>query len=102
MENVPEELLNEVLKQLNELKLISSSTRIGKFTYYLFKEINLSPNERKFIRFAVNKTPMEKEDLMKGLKWGEGRTLRTMKKLQEKGILRIESNKVIIPGINQE
>lgn len=102
MEKVPEELLNDVLKQLNELKLINSSTRIGKFTYYLFKEIDLSPNERKFIRFAVNKTPMEKEELMKGLKWGEGRTLRTMKKLQEKGILRIESNKVIIPGINQE
>lgn len=102
LENISEDLLKEVLKQLTDLKLIYSSTKIGKFTFYLFKDIALNPNERKFIRYIVKKVPMEKEDLMKGLKWGEGRTLKTMKKLQEKGILRIESNKIIIPGIIQK
>ncbi|MFX0057503.1 MAG: hypothetical protein ACFE85_08165 [Candidatus Hodarchaeota archaeon] len=102
IENVPDDLLKDILKQLKELKFIYSATRIRKYKYYLFKEMKLNQNERKFIGFVVNKTPMEKEELMKGLKWGEGRTLTTMKKLQEKGILRIKSNKVIIPGIIQK
>jgi hypothetical protein len=38
---------------------------------------------------------------MKGLKWDEEKTLKSMKSLQEKGILRIESNKLTIPGIIQ-
>jgi hypothetical protein len=101
VENVPDDLLKDILKQLRELKFIFSSTKIRKYRYYLFKEMKLNQNERKFISFIVNKPPMEKEELMKGLKWGEGRTLTTMKKLQDKGILRIKSNKVIIPGIIQ-
>ncbi len=45
---------------------------------------------------------MKKEELKTGLKWSEEEILATMKELQEKGILRIEKDKIIIPGIVQK
>jgi hypothetical protein len=45
---------------------------------------------------------LKKINFLNGLKWDEEKVLSTMKSLQEKGILRIESNSIIIPGIVQE
>ncbi|MHA1256665.1 MAG: hypothetical protein ACTSPS_13815, partial [Promethearchaeota archaeon] len=53
------------------------------------------------IEYAMNKKPMKKEEFKTELKWSEEQILATMKDLQEKGILRIEKDKVIIPGIIQ-
>ena len=63
----------------------------------------LSPLNKKFILFAVNKEPIKKEDFMEGMDWPENRTLASMKYLQKKGILRIEEDgKIIFPGIVQK
>jgi len=91
-----------VLDQLFELKLIFKSFKIGNIMYYLFKDVKLNAVEKKFIKFATNKKPLKKIDFLKGLKWDEEKVLNTMKSLQEKGILRIESNSIIIPGIVQK
>jgi len=99
--DVPNEVILTVLEQFFELKLIFKSFKIGKVIYYLFKDVELSAVEKKFIKFATNKKPLIKINFLKGLKWDEEKVLNTMKSLQEKGILRIESNSIIIPGIVQ-
>ncbi len=100
--DVPNEVILTVLDQLFELKLILKSFKIGKVIYYLFKDVELNAVEKKFIKFATNKKPLKKINFLKGLNWDEGKVLSTMKSLQEKGILRIESNSIIIPGIVQK
>ena len=100
--DVPNEVILSVLDQLFELKLIFKSFKIGKVVYYLFKDVELNAVEKKFIKFATNKKPLKKINFLKGLKWDEEKVLNTMKSLQEKGILRIESNNIIIPGIVQK
>jgi len=100
--DVPNEVIFSVLDQLFELKLIFKSFKIGKVIYYLFKDVELNAVEKKFIIFATNKKPLKKINFLKGLKWDEEKVLNTMKSLQEKGILRIESNNIIIPGIVQK
>jgi len=100
--DVPNEVILTVLDQLFELKLIYKSFKIGKVIYYLFKDVELNTIEKKFIKFATNKKPLKKINFLKGLKWNEEKVLSTMKSLQEKGILRIESNNIIIPGIVQK
>lgn len=100
--DVPNEVILTVLDQLFELKLIFKSFKIGKVIYYLFKDVELNAVEKKFIKFATNKKPLKKINFLKGLKWDEEKVLNTMKSLQEKGILRIESNNIIIPGIIQK
>ncbi len=100
--DVPNEVILTVLDQLFELKLILKSFKIGKVIYYLFKDVELNAVEKKFIKFATNKKPLEKINFLKGLNWDEGKVLSTMKSLQEKGILRIEANNIIIPGIVQK
>lgn len=100
--DVPNEVILTVLDQLFELKLIFKSFKIGKVIYYLFKDVELNAVEKKFIKFATNKKPLKKINFLKGLKWDEEKVLSTMKSLQEKGILRIESNNIIIPGIIQK
>ncbi len=102
LENVPEDLIKEMLGQLIELQLINSSLKIGKNEYFLFNEIKFEDNEKKLIEFATNKNPLSKEELMKGLKWSEEQTLAAMKTLQDKKVLRIEKNEVIVPGIIQK
>ena len=102
IKDVPNEVILTVLDQLFELKLIFKSFKIGKVTYYLFKDVELNVVEKKFIKFATNKKPLKKINFLKGLKWDEEKVLNTMKSLQEKGILRIESNSIIIPGIVQK
>jgi len=100
--DVPNEVILTVLDQLFDLKLIFKSFKIGKVIYYLFKDVELNAVEKKFIKFATNKKPLKKINFLKGLKWDEEKVLSTMKSLQEKGILRIESNSIIIPGIVQK
>jgi hypothetical protein len=100
--DVPNEVILTVLDQLFELKLIFKSLKIGKVKYYLFKDVELNAVEKRFIEFATNKKPLKKINFLKGLNWDEGKVLSTMKSLQEKGILRIESNSIIIPGIVQK
>ncbi len=100
--DVPVDLLKTMLNQLMELKMILGSIVIEDNTFYFFNEISLSNNEISLIKFALNKKPMKKENLIKGLKWDEEETLLTMKNLQEKGILRIEKDKITIPGIIQK
>ena len=101
LENVPEDLLKKILEQLKELQLIHDSIKIGGFECYLFNDISLNDDEKKFIEFSINKKPMIKEQFIQDLNWEEEKILLTMKRLQEKGILRIDKNFIIIPGIVQ-
>ncbi|MFX0187800.1 MAG: hypothetical protein ACFE8A_08695 [Candidatus Hodarchaeota archaeon] len=101
LEAVPDDLLKVVLNQLIEFQMIDKLIKIGKFEFYLFNEISLSDSEKDFIKFAINKNPMKKEEFIKGLNWDEQKTLFTMKGLQKKGILILAKHNVIIPGIIQ-
>jgi hypothetical protein len=100
--DVPEDLLNNMLEQLIQLQMIRSSMKIGEYTFYLFQNIEFNEKEKQFLNFSVNKSPLSKQDYIKGLDWEEEDILNTMKNLQNKGILRIESDKIIIPGIIQK
>jgi len=100
--DISDEEIKSTLTQLKELQLIHDSIKLGRHQVYLFKDLELTPSEKRFIKYAISKEPLKKEDFMKGLKWDEEKTLKLMKSLQEKGILRIESNKLTIPGIEQE
>jgi len=100
--NIKDEEITKTINQLKELQLIHSKIKLGQYELYLFKDLKLNPTEKKFIKYAISKKPLNKEDFMKGLKWDEEKTLKSMKSLQEKGILRIESNKLTIPGIIQK
>ena len=100
--NVKDEEVKNTIKQLKELQLIHGSIKLGRYIIYLFKDLKLNPSEKQFIKYAISKKPLKKENFMKGLKWDEEKTLKSMKSLQEKGILRIESNKLTIPGILQK
>jgi len=100
--NIKDEEIKKTINQLKELQLIHGSIKLGKYIIYLFKDLKLNPSEKQFIKYAISKKPLKKEDFMKGLKWDEEKTLKSMKSLQEKGILRIESNKLTLPGIIQK
>jgi len=100
--NITDEEIKKTIDQLKELQLIHGLIKLGQHEVYLFKDLKLNPQERRFIKYAISKEPLKKEDFMKGLKWDEEKTLKSMKSLQEKGILRIESNKLTIPGIVQK
>ena len=101
LKSAPEDLIRIMLEQLKELKMIQDSIQIGNSDFYLFNKISLNKEAKIFIEYAINKKPMKKEELKTGLKWDEEQILATMKDLQEKGILRIEKDKIIIPGIIQ-
>lgn len=99
--DINDEEIKNTITQLKELQLIHGSIKLGKYNILLFKDLKLNPSEKKFIEYAISKKPLKKEDFMKGLKWDEEKALKSMKSLQKKGILRIESNKLTIPGIIQ-
>ena len=101
LKDAPEDLIRIMLEQLKELKMIQDSIQIGKSDFYLFNKITLNEEAKVLIEYAINKNPMKKEEFKTGLKWSEEEILATMKELQEKGILRIEKDKIIIPGIIQ-
>ena len=96
------EIILSTLDQLMELNLVSSSITLGEHQIFLFKDIKLTQREKDFISHSLYKKPLSKNDFMTSLEWNEEITLETMKALQEKGIIRIEANKIIIPGIIQE
>jgi hypothetical protein len=96
------EIILSTLDQLMELNLVSSSITLGEHQIFLFKEIKLTQREKEFISHSLYKKPLSKNDFMTSLEWNEEATLETMKALQKKGIIRIEANKIIIPGIIQE
>ncbi|MFX1441793.1 MAG: hypothetical protein ACFFHV_00125 [Promethearchaeota archaeon] len=98
---ISDDLIKSVLEQLIELQMIHGIYKIGDYDFYLFNELSLTEDEKTFIQFAINKKPMFKEDFIQGLNWDEEKILKTMKTLQEKSILRIENNEIIIPGIIQ-
>ena len=100
--DIQKEIILSTLNQLMELSLVSSSVTLNEHQIFLFKHIELTQKEKDFISHALYKRPLSKDDFMKKLKWNEETTLETMKTLQEKGIIRIEANKIIIPGIIQE
>ncbi len=99
---IKEDLIKKVLNQLLSLKMITNSFKIGKTTFYIFKDLKLKEREKELILFAINKNPMKKEQFINELNWDDDEVLRTMKSLQDKGILRLESNQIILPGIIQE
>ena len=101
LKSAPEDLIRIMLEQLKELKMIQDSIQIGNSDFYLFNKISLNEEAKILIEYAINKKPMKKEEFKTGLKWSEEEILATMKDLQEKGILRIEKDKIIIPGIIQ-
>ena len=101
LKSAPEDLIRIMLEQLKELKMIQDSIQIGNSDFYLFNKISLNEEAKILIEYAINKKPMKKEEFKTGLKWSEEEILATMKDLQEKGILRIDKDKIIIPGIVQ-
>ncbi|MBY9005539.1 MAG: hypothetical protein KGD63_02170 [Candidatus Lokiarchaeota archaeon] len=99
--NIDERLVKKVINQLLKLKMIHNSIEIGKFTFYLFKELDLNKKEKIFISSFINKSPIGKDDLKNELNWDEEQILKIMTTLQKKGILRLESDRIMIPGIVQ-
>jgi hypothetical protein len=102
IEDATEDLIQETIAKLNELKMIHNIFKLMDHQFLTFKEINLKKSEKDFISFALDKKPMNKEDFIKGLSWDEEKVLSIMKDLQSKGILRIERNNIIFPGIIQK
>jgi hypothetical protein len=101
IENATEDLIAQTLKKLVKLKMIYESFEIDEYKFYSFKELKLEDSEKEFITLAINKEPLNKEKFIEGLNWDEEKVLTTMQNLQKKGILRIEKNNIIIPGIIQ-
>lgn len=97
-----DDLLKNTLQHLQDLKLIHSTLELENGSFYLFKPLEFTDEELRFISAALNRSPLTKEELSSILEWNEDQVLAIMKKLQEKGILRIEFDKIIIPGINQK
>ncbi len=91
----------DVLHKFQEMQMIKDSFMLGRGRIYMFQEIELDDKDKEFLLFTINKKPMTKEEFLKGLKWDEENLLKIMKKLQGYNILRIEKNKIIIPGIKQ-
>ncbi len=102
LEGAPDDLIRNMLEQLKELKMIQDSIQIGNSDFYLFNKISLNEEGKALIEYAINKKPMKKEEFKTGLKWSEEQILATMTDLQDVGILRIEKDKIIIPGIVQK
>jgi len=99
---VPEDLIIAMLSQLKELQMIQNMLKMGDYEFILFQDIKLNFLHRRFITLAVGKKPLKKEDFMEALRWDEEKVLNTMKELQEFGIMKLENDEIIIPGIIQE
>jgi Cu2+-containing amine oxidase len=101
-DEISDELIKTMLIQLKELMMVHGSIEIGGHNIYFFNPLQLSEEEKAFIEFAIDKKPMTKKGVIKKMNWEEEKILTVMKALQEKKILRIEKNKIKIPGIIQE
>ena len=85
-----------------DAEMIYDVIELNDQKFYLFKELKLKNSEKEFISFALDKKPMSKVKFIDGLNWDEEKVLRVMKSLQTNGVLRIEKNNIIIPGIIQK
>jgi len=92
----------DVLHKFQEMQMIKDSFMLGRARIYLFQEMEFNDKDKEFLLLNINKKPMTKEEFLKALKWDEENLLKIMKKLQGYNILRIEENKIIIPGIKQK
>jgi len=101
-EDVSDELLKAMLTQLQELQMVHSTLKFGNFDLYLFNEIKFDFFEKRFITICIDRPPRSREDLITELRWKEERYDSTIKNLQDKGIIEVEDDKVIIPAINQK
>ena len=99
---VPEDLIKAMLSQLKELQMIQNVLKMGDYEFILFQDHKLNFLHRRFITLAVGKKPLKKEDFMEELRWDEEKVLKTMKELQELGIMKLENDEIIIPGIIQD
>ena len=99
---IPDELIKAMLSQLKELQMIQNMLKMGDYEFILFHDHKLNFLHRRFITLAVGKNALKKGDFMEGLRWDEEKVLKTMKELQEFGIMKLENDEVIIPGIIQE
>ena len=102
LEVVSDKILKTVLNQLIELQMIVETIKIGKYDFYLFNKISLSISQKNFLKFAINKKAMKRKDFIVGLKWNEQKALLTMRQLQQKGILMLAQQNILIPGIIQK
>ncbi|MFX1276614.1 MAG: hypothetical protein ACFFAT_16435, partial [Promethearchaeota archaeon] len=98
----PEELFKQIINQLKELQMIQNIIKTAEYEFLLFNDIKLNFLHRRFLTHAIDKVPLQKEDFMKGLNWDEEKVLKTMKELQEMGIMRIENEKILLPGLIQK
>jgi hypothetical protein len=98
---VTDETIKATIEDLKVLKLIHIEIIIDEHPFYAFKPIKFTKLEKEFIAKAINSKPLSKKEYLELLKWEEDRLLKVMKKLQEKGILRIKADKIIIPGVLQ-
>jgi len=99
---VPEELIKAMLLQLKELQMIQNILKMGENEFILFQDHKLNFLHRRFITLALGKKPLKKDDFIESLRWDEEKVLKTMKELQEFGIMKLENDEIIIPGIIQE
>jgi hypothetical protein len=102
VDELPEDLFKQIINQLKELQMIQNIVKTAEFEFLLFNDIKLNFLHRRFLSHAIDKPPLVKDDFMTALNWDEEKVLKTMKELQELGILRIENEKILIPGIVQK
>lgn len=101
-ERITEEMIKKVLNELNNLQMINETIQIGEYTFYSFNKIELNQDQKDFIQFLIDKKLLSKGEIISGLNWDEQKVLETMKSLQEKKILRLEDDKIKIPGAVQK
>jgi len=101
-ERITEEMIKKVLNELNNLQMINESIQIDEYTFYTFNKIELNQDQKNFIQFLIDKKLLGKDEIRTGLNWDEQKVLETMKSLQEKKILRLEDDKIKIPGAVQK
>ncbi|MBD3211632.1 MAG: hypothetical protein GF311_03410 [Candidatus Lokiarchaeota archaeon] len=101
-ERITGDMVRTVLNELNSLQMINKIIKIEDATFYTFNKMELNEDQKDFIHFLVNKKPMSKQMVIEELEWDEQKVLETMKSLQEKNLLRLENDKIIIPGANQK
>jgi len=95
-------MILDTLKKLQEMKMVFDSFLLAHSRIYLFQEMDLNEQDKEFLSHIVNKNPMTKEEILDGLKWDEEVLLKTMKKLQNCKVLRIEHEKIVVPGLVQK
>ncbi|MEX2757358.1 MAG: hypothetical protein Q6365_018415, partial [Candidatus Sigynarchaeota archaeon] len=96
--------LGSTIEMLRQMGMVSDIIDIkGGEKLVIFKKIELSPEEIAIIQLAIS-TPIaefSKENLVKFLGVPDEVALGTLKKLQEKGVIRFAGNSIQVPGVIQ-